>query len=549
MMTNSMRKPRAMVLAAVLSMSGFAGAALADEAKPEKSATEKALEALVKGFYGTIDVSVDESSKGMGGLVAYGNYTCTGTTQASNGVCVNPSIKGPGSTIPGQGNGATPFGRVGYQPAFSTNASGLGWRGTHDIPGTDTQFLIQIEANVAITSSPGLSTSYTAQSNGTSGAIGLGTTYVGFGGKDWGAIKLGHGPTPYKKSTDRLDPFAGMVGDMPVIMGNTGGDNRVEFNAVMDHAIWYESPKYSGFSYDLLFSPGQNRTADSNLNLSGGSSNCTGGNYPGSGNLPNACDDGGFDDAFSASFKFETKQLYLVAAAELHRNVNRNSDGIGSNSPVYNNVMWLGPGTVSTSPYIDTAGYNYILAAFPGFGVDGGTPEFKGDIANEAAYKVGAQYILDMGLTVSAIFERMTRNVPAALQFQNERQRNGWWLAFTQALSDTDNVNFGWAHAGKTPGDPAGQHNYNPNSTNDTADMFTLAYKHKLDKQLYWYADIAETFNHGNAHYDLGGGGHGIKTDCHDGTTTPLIDYSSSGNTTWGGCKPRALSVGVNYKF
>jgi len=547
MMKCRMRTPRVMVLAAMLGMAGFAGTALADDAKPAKSATETALEALVKGFYGTIDVSVDESSKGMGGLVAYG-YTCTGTTASSNGVCTqNATPKGPGSTIPGQGNGANPFGRVGFQPAFATNASGLGWRGAHDIPGSATQFLIQIEANVAITASPGVTTSYTAQTNGTSGAIGLGTTYVGFAGKDWGAVKVGHGVTPYKKSTDRLDPFAGMVGDMPVIMGNTGGDNRVEFNAVVDHAIWYESPKYSGFSYDLLFSPGQNRTADSNLNLAGSSSNCNGGNIPGSGNLPNACDDGGFDDAWSAAFKYETKELYLVAAAELHRNVNRNSDGIGSNSPIYNNVLFQGAAT--TSPYIDIAGYNYILGGFPGFGVDGGTPEFRGDIANEAAYKIGAQYIFDMGLTVNAIFERMTRNLPAALQFQNERQRNGWWLAFTQAISDTQNVNFGWAHAGKTPGDPAGQHNYDPTNSNNSADMLTLAYKHKLDKQLYWYADLAETINHGNAHYDLGGGGHGVKTDCHDGTTTPITDYSSSGNTTWGGCKPKALSVGVNYKF
>ncbi len=542
-MTNgTVRSPRA--IAVVLALAACCGSNVALAEGNEKSATEKALENLVNGFYGTFDVSVDGSTKGMSGMVAYG-FTCTGTTASSNGVCTqNATPKTPGSTIPGQGNGANPFGRVGFQPAISTNASGLGWRGSHSIPGfTDTKFLIQIEANVGITASPGVVTGYTAQTNGTRGAIGAGTTFVGFGGKDWGALKIGHGTTPYKKATDRLDPFAGMIGDMPVIMGNTGGDNRVEFNAVMDHAIWYESPKYDGFSYDLMFSPGQNRTADSNLNLSGGSSNCNGGNIPGSGNLPNACDDGGFNNAFSLAFKFEAKDLYLTAAYELHQNVNRNSDGIGSNAPIYANNQ-------VPAQYIDTAGFTYINAAFPGFGIDGGTPEFLGDIANEAAYKVGAQYIIEeLGLTVDAIFERMTRNVPSALQFQNERQRNGWWLAFTKNLDAADNISFGWAHAGKTPGDPGGQHNYNPNDTNDTADLFTLAIKHKLDKQLYLYANLAETVNHGNAHYDLGGGGHGIKTDCHDGTTTPLIDYSSSGNTTWGGCKPKAISIGMNYKF
>jgi len=143
----------------------------------------------------------------------------------------------------------------------------------------------------------------------------------------------------------------------------------------------------------------------------------------------------------------------------------------------------------------------------------------------------------------------MTRSMPSALQWANERQRNGTWLALTQQLGQNDNINFGWAHAGKTPGDPAGQHNFDPARTNDTADMYTVAYKHRLDKQLYLYANVAETHNNGNAHYDLGGGGHGVKTDCHDGTTQPIIDYTSAGNTTWGGCHPKGLSVGLNYKF
>jgi predicted porin len=534
MMNRKVRAPRRVALALALAACGFSGAVLADDdmsAKPEKSTTEKALEALVKGFYGTLDVSIDGSTKGMGGMIAY-------HTLSSNPYVLD--VNNPKGE-------ATPFGRVGFQPAFSTNASGLGWRGTHDIPGSDTRFLIQIEANVAITASPGLATSYTQQSNGTTGAIGLGTTYVGFGGKEWGAVKLGHGTTPYKKATDRLDPFAGMIGDMPVIMGNTGGDNRVEFNAVMDHALWYESPNYSGFSYDLMYSPGQNRNADSNLNLSGASSNCSGGNIPGSGNLPGNCDDGGFDDAFSAAFKYETKELYLTAAVELHRNVNRNSDGIGMGAVPY--------GSAAVAPYLDpyyAPGGGFSVndpALYADFIANGGSQPLINDIGNEAAYKVGAQYLFPTGTTVSAIFERMTRKLPAVLEFQNERQRNGWWLAVTQELTSDDNVNVGWAHAGKTPGDPGGQHNYDPSNTNDTADLFTAAYKHKLDKQLYLYANVAETVNHGNAHYDLGAGSHGVKTDCHDGTTTPFIDYSSAGNTTWGGCKPKAISVGVNYKF
>ncbi len=459
MMNMRLPKSRAVALAVALAVCGFSAAARAADGAMDHAALDAALESLVKGFYGTFDVSIDDSTKGMGGMKAYH---------------INAAGTGLDYTNP---KGAfVPFGPVGYQAAISTNASGLGWRGTHAIPGTaDTQFLIQIEAAVGITASPGVVTSYTAQTNGVSGAIGLGTTYVGFGSKEWGAIKVGHGTTPYKKSTDRLDPFAGMVGDMPVIMGNTGGDNRVEFNATMDHAIWFESAKYSGFSFDAMFSPGQNRTPDS-VGISAGSSNCNGGNVPGSGNLLLDCDDGGFDNAYSLAFKFETKQLYLVAAYELHKNVNRNSDGIGSNAPAYGTMMGLGDPAAGSpgSPYLNWALYDFVGTAYGATGscatapssstyyCANATPEFVGDIGDEAAYKFGAQYLSDFGLTVSAIVERMTRKIPAALAFQNERQRNGWWLALTQELGPNDNVNFGWAHAGKTPGDPGGQHNFDP---------------------------------------------------------------------------------------
>ncbi len=515
----------------------------------KEAPSEPKFEAFLKGFYGSLDASFDGSTKGMNGMTAY-HYGGTPV----GGVFPQTGVKG------------TPYGPVNWQPSISTNAATLGWRGSHAIPGwDDTKFVIQIEANVGLTDSPGVTTGYTAQTAGTRGGIGSGTTYLGFASPTWGAVKIGHGTSPYGNSSRRLDPFAGMVGSMNTIMSNTGGDNRVEFVTAMDHAIWYESPKFSGFSFDVFFSPGQNRTADANLNLAGGSSNCSGGNVPGSGNLLLSCDDGGFDNAYSMDLKFETEHLYLMAAYELHKHVNRNSDGIGSNSPQYANIMAEGDpaagGGGPLSQYLNWGLFDQVATAYGATGscttapsastyyCVNATPEFQGDIGDEAAWHVGGQYVFDFGLTVNAIWERMTRKIPAALEFQNERQRNGSWLAFTQALSPKDSLNLGWAHAGRTPGDPAGQHNYNPNSTDDTANMYSFAYKHSLDKSLYWYVDLAETVNNGNAHYDLGAGGHGIKTDCHDGTTTQIIDYTSAGNTTWGGCRPKAVSVGVNYKF
>ncbi len=118
------------------------------------------------------------------------------------------------------------------------------------------------------------------------------------------------------------------------------------------------------------------------------------------------------------------------------------------------------------------------------------------------------------------------------MEFQNERQRTGEWVAIQQqSFNDgRDVVAVGWAHAGATVGDPGGQHNFNPNGIGDNqANMYTAQCWHKLDKQLTMYFDVADTVNDGNAHYDIGAGGHGIKTDCHDATHAQFIDYSSAG--------------------
>ena len=499
---------------------------------------EPKFEKFLKGFYGTLDVSVDYTTKGIEGMTAY---------HIENGGL------GPGLDYNNPKGG--PAGAVGWQPALSTNKSQIGWRGSHAINGGDTNFIVQVESSLAITASPGLKTSYTQQSNVVQGAIGLGDTFVGIEKPSWGRLVFGTFYAPYKKSTDRLNPFSGMLGDYAVVMGNTGGDNRVEFGTRLDHSIAYNSPKFGGmFSFDVLVSPGQNRTYD-NVVQSSGSPDCSGGNMPGSGNLLLNCDDGGFGDAYSADLQFEYGGFYATVAYELHKAVNRNSDGIGSNSTTYAqllvnaNVTPTG-GCNDPSGLLDCATYSNLVAEFPQWAsVAGGTPPYLNDIADEAAFKVGAQYAFGFGLTVNGMWEHMTRNLPQDLQFQNERQRDGTWFAVTQNFGSRDSLSAGWAHAGKTPGDPGGQHNYNPLAEPNTADMYTVAFKHRLDNQLYWYLDWAVTVNHGNAHYDIGAGGRGLTTDCHDGTNTIIIDGSSAGPTTWGGCRPQGFSTGVNYKF
>lgn len=492
-------------------------------------AEEPKFERFLRDFYGTLDVSFDDTTKGINGLTAY-SYSLVNPLNPNSGF-----VQGPAK-------GTQQVGILGYMPALSTNKSQIGYRHSHTIDDSDFNFLIQVETALALTASPGLKTTYTQQSNVVQGAIGLGDTFLGIQRNDWGSVKFGTTYSPYKKSTDRMNPFSGMLGDYAVIMGNTGGDNRVEFGTRLDHSIWYESPTFAQLvSFDLLWSPGQNRTFD-NVVQSAGSPDCNGGNEPGSGNLLLNCDDGGFGTAYSADVKVQTGGFYATVAWELHRGVNRNSDGIGSNNPIYGYLQTV------HSPLLDFNTFNTIVAEFPGYaGV--ATPPYLTDIADENAFKVGAQYEFGFGLTVNGVWERLRRDVPQDLEFQNERQRNGSWVALTQKLGARDSVSIGWAHASATPGDPGGQHNYDPLTTDDSADMYTLAWMHKLDKQLTWYLDTALTLNHGNAHYDLGAGGRGLTTDCHDGTNTILTDYSSAGPTTWGGCRIQGFSTGFNYKF
>jgi predicted porin len=508
-------------------------------AKTAKEAPKEPLfEKFLKGFYGTMDVSFDDVSKGIKGLNAY-SYSLVDPTNPNSGY-----VQG------GQKGG--PVGRLGYLPALSTNKSQIGYRNTHQIGSSDIDFLIQVETSLALTSSPGLRTSYTQQSNVVTGAIGLGNTFIGLQNSKWGKLKFGTTYAPYKTSTDAMNPFSGMLGDYTVVMGNTGGDNRVEFMTRLDHSIWYESPKlfHNIFSFDVLWSPGANRTFD-NVVQSAGSPDCSGGNQPGSGNLPLNCDDGGFGDAYSVDFKVEVGGLYAVLAWEEHRAVNRNSDGIGSNSPIYGYYFGGGP-TGPGANVLDWTTYGNYLGEYGQTFVNanGFSAPYLKDIADEIAYKVGAKYTFPFGLSVSGIWEDMRRPLPQVLEFQNERQRTGWWFAASQDLfGSRDNISIGYAHAGATPGDPGGQHNYNPLAQPNTADMYTIAWRHKFDKQFSWYFDSALTINHGNAHYDLGAGGRGLTTDCHDGTNTVFNDYSSAGPTTWGGCRVMGFSTGVNYKF
>jgi hypothetical protein len=482
------------------------------------------------------DDSLSFTMPAGGGITLYGNLDVS-ADYVSNGLS-------GGSTVPANSNGTAgthPYGNNGYLGALSTNNTYLGLRGYQPISDWhDTQFLWQLQGNVALTTVSGTSMSNSQQSNSVNGGLTTGTTYVGLGSKDYGAVKVGKTYAPYQLSTQIFNPFQGMLGNYNVIMANTGGDNRVEFGSMMEHSIWYESPSWNNMSFAALFSPGQNRATDSS-GIPQSSSNCNGGNIPGSGGTgpqqsawsTNSCDDGGFSNAFSASLVYDDKkEWYATAAYELHQRVNRGSDIAGS---------WAYAGNGTGSYLGDPKGQQYAQA----------------DIGNESAVKTGLMYHFEStGTRLGGIYEWMYRNIPSYLSYQNERQRSGYWLVLMQDLPGSNQINLGWGHANAAVGDAAGQHNYNPAIpySASTANMYTIAGIHQVDRNLSFYANYAMTVNNGNAHYDLGAGGHGITTDCHDSGLASGPGAQANGGITgggqcWGGTKLQGFSVGMRYRF
>lgn len=475
-----------------------------------KVAEKEAKEAKDSNFFQKTDKPGLNFKTPGGGFTIYGQLDVS-ADGVSNGL----------SSVALGSSGNTPYGNNGgYLPALSTNSTSLGFRGFQSIADLkETEFVWQLQTNLAITAVAGSKETNSQQSNTVNGAMTTGTSYIGLAFKDLGNVKAGKTMAPYYLSTNAMfNPFQGQLGSMDVVMGNTGGDNRVEFGTILEHAVWYESPDMNGWKVNALFAPGQNRATDSS-GIPQGSSDCAGGNIPGSGGLTPAnagttvigCNDGGFSNAFSASVTYDNKQSwYLAAAYELHKSVNRGSD--------------LADQTM------------YAL-----------------DVGDESAAKIGLMYkIQQSGTSIGGIYERMKRDIPASLDFQNERQRNGFWVVLKQSLPYSNEFNLGWAHADRADGDP-GQHNTAAGAgagVDNSANMYTINFVHTFDRNLSVYGNYAATVNSTYAHYDLGAGGHGIKTDCHDaGGSIPASGGESSNPNCWAGANLQGLTVGMRYKF
>ena len=155
-----------------------------------------------------------------------------------------------------------PVGRVGWQADLSTNKSVLGYRGSHKIPDTTVDFIYQLEVQPrslgARARAPATPRSPTSPRPASATAI-----------RSSGLAQCRLGQTEVRNDVHAVQEIhrshESLLGNarrlwrsswaIPAATIASSSATRI------DHSIWYESPKFGGlFSFDVLFSPGQNRT-------------------------------------------------------------------------------------------------------------------------------------------------------------------------------------------------------------------------------------------------------------------------------------------------
>jgi predicted porin len=362
-------------------------------------------------------------------------------------------------------------------------------------------------------------------------ALGTRDTFLGLEGP-WGAIKAGKTDTPYKKATAAMDPFANTLGDYNSIMGNTGGDNRAEFDWRMNHAIWYESPILSGFQLSALISPGQNYAQDNSdysygdyFQCNGASTRGSGSNFPNTGGaVPgniggNGCTDGSYGNAYSAALTYKNGPFSAMGAYELHEGTNRRGDD-GSE-----------PGQIA-----------------PVFLADGS--QVMTGVHNEWAAKIGGGYRVNDGLgdlQLNAYYEWIRREVSPMEQPFNERSRDGVFASATQYIGKWA-LSASYAHAFRTPGNPAMLSVNDPvlapaatlqaNLFDDSASQYAIGARYRFNQWASWYL-VASTLRQGpGAHYCLGASGHGYQVCGRD-----------AANDTIGGATINSATTGMTFDF
>jgi predicted porin len=423
----------------------------------------------------------------------------------------------------------------GTKLGISSNISSFGIRVRHNLApyGWDGWAVVaQLESQVDIAAAPTERASF-----------GTRDSFLGLEGP-WGSLKAGKSDTPYKKSTAAMDPFTRTLGDYNSIMGNTGGDNRAEFDWRMNHAVWYESPIWNGLQFSALASPGQNYAKDNSdysfgdyFQCNGASTRGSGSNFPGTGGFVagniggNGCTDGSYGNAYSAALTYKNGPFNAIAAYELHEQVNRHGDdnlelAVAGSGPVF---------------------------------LPDGTQILTG-VHNEWAAKIGGGYHFNDGLgdlSLNAYYEWIRREVTAIEQPFNERSRDGVFASATQRIGQWA-LSASYAHAFKTPGNPAclslnninagvgcvspgpivqvGQ--YQGNAFDDSASQYALGARYYFNDWASWYVVGSYLTQGPGAHYCLGASGHGYQVCTRD-----------AANDTIGGATIKAATTGMTFNF
>lgn len=423
----------------------------------------------------------------------------------------------------------------------ASNISSFGVRVRHNLApyGWDGMAVVaQLESQVDIAAAPN-----------ERAAFGTRNSFLGVEGP-WGAVKAGKTDTPYKMATAAMDPFSRTLGDYNSIMGNTGGDNRAEFDWRMNHAIWYESPIFSGFQFSALISPGQNYARDNSDYSYGDVGQCNGASARGSGsNFPvialgqHGCIDGSFGNAYSTALNYKNGPFTALASFELHEHVNRRGD---DNTQIGDNGAAPGGGPIV---------------------LPDGTVVMTG-VHNEWAAKVGGGYRFNDGLgdvQLNAFYEWIRREVTPLEQPFNERSRDAVFASVTQFFGKQWALSASYAHAFKSPGNPVclSQNNanagnagncggavagvpgpivgdgfYQANRFSNDATQYAVGARYYFNDWASWYV-VGSQINQGpGAHYCLGASGHGYQICSRDAS-----------NNTIGGATIRAATTGMTFNF
>lgn len=187
----------------------------------------------------------------------------------------------------------------------SSNSSRLGFRGKEDLS-DDVSAVMQLELGVnydgtqtsvvsSVTGSPVSSKSTNIDK------ITYRDSYGGLSSKTFGTLIFGIKDTPYKISTNSLDPFGDTMGDYNAIIGTVNGTSDFDLRAM--NTIAYTSPQWSGIQIMAQTSTtGQE------------SDNSTTGNK----------------QEYSFSATYGNGPLYVALADEVHKNAYGSLDKLGN---------------------------------------------------------------------------------------------------------------------------------------------------------------------------------------------------------------------------